>query len=420
MHLFLSYTRSDAQHLPALIDGLKRLRHQVWFDQDLNGGQQWWDEVLRSIRAADALLLALTPDVLESEACTREVGYARAVGRPIVPVMLEPVLLGLLPPELSALQLVDFTPGNPHGAFDLMGALGQLPGAGPLPEPLPPPPPVPVSYLSGLSERLQAPSLALDEQLTLVGKLRQGLEHPRERDAVLQVIRRLRARNDLYLAPARELDALLAETGAAGPPTSWVRVTPPPQPASPAPRAASAQPVTPAQHAATPPPAAPWPVRPPATATATAPAYARSGRRGVMLGAATLAAVVVAALVLVVVHLGSGRGNGTTTLSGVSVSGTPSPAGSGRPAGARTPAAVTTTTAATTPAAPAVSGPVDVTAQPSGLLCRDLQAKGYSYSAAVTYWQKEGQPHRMDVDENGIPCETVYSTADISAFRAGG
>jgi len=53
---------------------------------------------------------------------------------------------------------------------------------------------------------------------------------------------------------------------------------------------------------------------------------------------------------------------------------------------------------------------------PSGLLCRDLRARGLSYADAVTYWWTEGAPDRMDADLNGIPCETVYPVADVNAY----
>jgi hypothetical protein len=53
---------------------------------------------------------------------------------------------------------------------------------------------------------------------------------------------------------------------------------------------------------------------------------------------------------------------------------------------------------------------------PSGLFCRDLRARGVSYSDAVAYWWAEGAPNRMDVDLNGIPCETVYPASDVNGF----
>lgn len=51
----------------------------------------------------------------------------------------------------------------------------------------------------------------------------------------------------------------------------------------------------------------------------------------------------------------------------------------------------------------------------AGLLCRDLLADGASYDDAVIYWLEEGRPTRMDEDRNGIPCETVYPAADVEA-----
>jgi hypothetical protein len=52
----------------------------------------------------------------------------------------------------------------------------------------------------------------------------------------------------------------------------------------------------------------------------------------------------------------------------------------------------------------------------AGLFCRDLNARGYSYVAAIDYWRMHGQPNQMDADRNGIPCETVYPASDVSAY----
>jgi len=60
--------------------------------------------------------------------------------------------------------------------------------------------------------------------------------------------------------------------------------------------------------------------------------------------------------------------------------------------------------------------PRNVLDQPSGLFCRDLESRGYSYSESVSYWRNQGKPNRMDADGNGIPCETVYPPSDVSSF----
>lgn len=85
------------------------------------------------------------------------------------------------------------------------------------------------------------------------------------------------------------------------------------------------------------------------------------------------------------------------------------------------PSSTSTTTTApppptTAPAGPGSSPDGDVLLQPAGLLCRDLQARGYSYSAAVDYWRHHAQTNSMDADRNGLPCETVYSPSDVASY----
>ncbi len=98
----------------------------------------------------------------------------------------------------------------------------------------------------------------------------------------------------------------------------------------------------------------------------------------------------------------AGAGNATTTVTA-----------------APTTAAPETTVAPTIAPAPAAPAPApvgDVANEASGQLCKDLKAKGYSYSAAVDYWRANGQTNSLDADKNGIPCETVYPRSDIVSY----
>lgn len=74
---------------------------------------------------------------------------------------------------------------------------------------------------------------------------------------------------------------------------------------------------------------------------------------------------------------------------------------------------------ATLPAPVAPKAVGDVRSLPVGLFCRDLNAKGYSYVAAIEYWRLHGRPNQMDADRNGIPCETVYPRSDVAAYWTG-
>lgn len=58
----------------------------------------------------------------------------------------------------------------------------------------------------------------------------------------------------------------------------------------------------------------------------------------------------------------------------------------------------------------------NVAALPSGLFCRDLLSAGYPYWDAVTYWEREGRPARMDATGDGIPCTTTYPWNDVRDY----
>lgn len=78
------------------------------------------------------------------------------------------------------------------------------------------------------------------------------------------------------------------------------------------------------------------------------------------------------------------------------------------------PTTTTTTTTTTTLPEPDDQRPVEASAW--GLLCRDLASAGWDYTKAIAYWEVEGRPARMDVDENGIPCETAYPISEVTAY----
>jgi hypothetical protein len=208
--VFISYARSDAVRVDELVEGLRQLHYDAWVDKELTGGQAWWDTVLSQIRVSSTVLVAVSPAALESVAVRREYEYAHAVGRPLIPVVVDRVQLETLPPLLAQLQVVDYRQPDTMSAFALAAALTTLPTPQALPRPLPEPPPIPVSYLSGLKEQAQAATLSMDEQLALVARLKVALGRVSEREAAEEVLRSLQNRHDLYQVSAREIESLLS------------------------------------------------------------------------------------------------------------------------------------------------------------------------------------------------------------------
>jgi hypothetical protein len=221
MRFFVSYSRRDQARIEPLAKRLSQLGHETWMDDRLSGGQAWWDEILASIRSADAFLFAVSETSLESQACALERGYARSLGKPLLPVAVESVQPQLLPPDLAAVQFVDYSTPGEDAAIQLAGALSRVPAAPALPDPLPPPPPIPVSYLSDISEKILAPSLSLDEQRSLVASLEEGLRRsqsqkdPDDYEAGLDLLRKLEHRSDLYAETARRITDVMEHMSSA-------------------------------------------------------------------------------------------------------------------------------------------------------------------------------------------------------------
>jgi hypothetical protein len=210
MQIFMSYSSRNRKQVLQLVDDLQDIGHDVWIDQTLIGGQMWWDEILAHIRNSQAFVFALTPEYIKSVPCQREVAYAQALQRPLVPVLLADVDIHLLPVAIQSLQLIDYRNFDKIALKRLVRALNMLPIAPDLPEPLPPAPPAPISQLAGITNELQNDTLSPETQATLLEKLTITLgtsEGDDARDLLLQ----LRKHPQVTVQIAQEIDRVLAE-----------------------------------------------------------------------------------------------------------------------------------------------------------------------------------------------------------------
>ena len=209
--VFFSYAREDAATVRTVVDGLEALHHTVWIDKKLSGGQDWWDQILTRIRECNAMVVAVSPALLESEAAAREREYARQLGKPLLPVLVEPVLTDLLPWDIAPLQMIDYTATGPMTGVQLAAALLALPQAPDLPTTLPAAPARPQAPLAELARRLSAQHLSLEDQLALVAALRVALGQTREQAAATELLQTLQRRSDLYHATWQELQQVMRQ-----------------------------------------------------------------------------------------------------------------------------------------------------------------------------------------------------------------
>jgi hypothetical protein len=208
MRIFISYARQDQAAVETLNADLQRARVQVWMDEELTGGESWWDTILEQIRACDLYIFALSPNSMRSRACKAELDYAMALRRPLLPVLVRDAVIQLAPPVIANTQMVDYRKRSMDSLLALMAVIANRPPAPSLPDPLPAAPTTPMSYMNEFRDLVDAPDLTYQQQSHLLVDLKGFLDSEEERDIALQLVHGLRQRRDISYSIAREIDQL--------------------------------------------------------------------------------------------------------------------------------------------------------------------------------------------------------------------
>lgn len=115
IHAAISYSRADQARVEQLLAGLKGSGLSIWFDKDIPGGALWEEIIARKYRASGALLFFVSKASLASQRCSEEVSTARTLGKPIIPVLLDPLKL---PDDLPDRFVLTLQARNTVDAFD--------------------------------------------------------------------------------------------------------------------------------------------------------------------------------------------------------------------------------------------------------------------------------------------------------------
>ncbi|MDQ3405998.1 MAG: TIR domain-containing protein [Actinomycetota bacterium] len=208
--MFISYARRDQQSIARLRLDFEQLGHDVWFDRESHGGQDWWSGVLRRVRGCVVFVFAISPDSLKSKACLAELRYARALRRPVLPVIVRATDLSAMPEIFADDPIVDYVNRTPETVISLLKTFNALPTAKPLPARPPREPEIPTSYLNSYLERIDSADLDETAQTELCGQLRDRLDDGQEREEVWDLLVRLRGRPGVTRSVVDELENVLA------------------------------------------------------------------------------------------------------------------------------------------------------------------------------------------------------------------
>jgi len=205
--LFVSYARENRPSVDELVRHLAALGYETWVDTALRGGQSWWEEILRQISECDVFTAIVSRNSLNSVACKRELKWALALGKPVLPIAVER-LPEALPRHFSVRQIVDYSEPGQEAAFALAGALANLPPAPALPEPLPEPPAAPLSYLTDLVDQVSQPDpLSHEQQHQILTQVQPALRSadPEEQRGAHYILDTFSRREEIYADVGRTL-----------------------------------------------------------------------------------------------------------------------------------------------------------------------------------------------------------------------
>ena len=218
MKVFISYSTRNRDAVQSLAKDLEgalntvspSTRNEVWFDQELVGGHDWWNSILEQLRNCDVFIFALSPNSIKSDACNRELTYAHDLQKRLLPIWVAGELNAIdMPAFLQSQQWINYTRQDKLAFQQLLTALTELPAATALPMPLPAAPDMPRSPLSEISHQLMADKLDRDLQIDIFYRLKEFLAQPDNARDAYRLLLRLRDHQDVRKSISEDIEALL-------------------------------------------------------------------------------------------------------------------------------------------------------------------------------------------------------------------
>ncbi len=109
--IFISYDRDDRPLTRQLANQLRRVygHDDVWFDENIYGGADWWQEIRKQIAVCDIFIFLMSEESLVSPYCEKERSEAERLKKEILPIRIAPIKQ--IPDSLRQIQYVDMSEG---------------------------------------------------------------------------------------------------------------------------------------------------------------------------------------------------------------------------------------------------------------------------------------------------------------------
>jgi len=87
--LFISYRRTDQTLVEALVPKLEARGLSVWWDANIEGGDDWRDAIVEHLTESGMLLVLFSEACNSSRQLRKELAIADHLGKPVIPVLIE-------------------------------------------------------------------------------------------------------------------------------------------------------------------------------------------------------------------------------------------------------------------------------------------------------------------------------------------
>lgn len=87
--VFLSYRRTDQALAQSLVEALQKQGVKVWWDQMIEGGEDWREAIVENLTGAKALVILFSEECNTSKQLKKELSIADGLDKEVIPVLIE-------------------------------------------------------------------------------------------------------------------------------------------------------------------------------------------------------------------------------------------------------------------------------------------------------------------------------------------
>ncbi len=129
-HIFISYAHTDKAHLDNLVTWLREngfAERKIWYDKDIQSGNNWRDEIATALDEAFAVLAIVTTNSMNSRYCVFEWGYTIGQDIPLLPLAFDNLSITDVFPPLTSKQFTNCTDNIPAYLKEQIEQLKSVP-----------------------------------------------------------------------------------------------------------------------------------------------------------------------------------------------------------------------------------------------------------------------------------------------------